>query len=302
MAEIASRGELEMDRNDPWQVGEVRKALIKQAGERAKPWRWHTYPRDDEAGTSAVATAVGWLYGEFAVGCISGGRSAAGRPGLPTWSRGGSSRTGIGLSGRTPATSSTSQTVDGEPGAFDRVGQIWKASVAVLDDLGAERSTDWSLDVLAGIIEHRSANALPTIVTTNYKPSELARKLSGHDDPIVGERLDLPSPPGRGHPPPRPRRPPSLRERTAIVIDRSVTPAPSPFLTAEEVSARLRCSLRTVHELSRRNEIPLRRLPGTRRLLFPLIDIQAWEEGAPLEVIELPRGGRSVRAIREEQA
>ena len=26
------------------------------------------------------------------------------------------------------------------------------------------------------------------------------------------------------------------------------------------------------------NKIPLRQLPGTRRLLFPLNDIQAWEE------------------------
>ena len=79
-----------------------------------------------------------------------------------------------------------------------------------------------------------------------------------------------------------------------------MTLGPSPFLTARAVSARLRCSLRTVHELSRRNEIPLRQLPGTRRLLFPLIDIQAWEEGALLEVIELPRGGRIVRAIRDQ--
>ena len=74
----------------------------------------------------------------------------------------------------------------------------------------------------------------------------------------------------------------------------------SPFLTAPEVAARLRCSLRTVHELSRRNEIPLRQLPGTRRLLFPVTDIKAWENGALLQVIAMPRGGRLVRSLLDE--
>jgi excisionase family DNA binding protein len=74
-------------------------------------------------------------------------------------------------------------------------------------------------------------------------------------------------------------------------------PAPSPFLTADEVAARLRCSLRTVHELARRNEIPLRRLPGCRRLLFPPEHLAQWEAGAPLEIVQLSRGGRVVRPV-----
>ena len=73
--------------------------------------------------------------------------------------------------------------------------------------------------------------------------------------------------------------------------------APSPFLTADEVAARLRCSLRTVHELARRNEIPLRRLPGCRRLLFAAEHLTQWEDGAPLEIIQLSRGGRVVRPV-----
>jgi len=74
-------------------------------------------------------------------------------------------------------------------------------------------------------------------------------------------------------------------------------PAPSPFLTADEVAARLRCSLRTVHELARRNEIPLRRLPGCRRLLFPAEHLTQWEDGSPLEIVQLSRGGRVVRPV-----
>ena len=73
--------------------------------------------------------------------------------------------------------------------------------------------------------------------------------------------------------------------------------ASSPFLTADEVAARLRCSLRTVHELARRNEIPLRRLPGCRRLLFAAEHLTQWEDGARLETIELSRGGRVVRPV-----
>lgn len=71
----------------------------------------------------------------------------------------------------------------------------------------------------------------------------------------------------------------------------------STFLTAPEVAVRLRCSLRTVHELARRNEIPVRRLPGSRRLLFSEHDLNQWEDGATVEVIQLPRGGRIVRPV-----
>ncbi len=69
----------------------------------------------------------------------------------------------------------------------------------------------------------------------------------------------------------------------------------SPYLLVEDVAARLRCSRRTVHELTRTNAIPHRRLPGGRRCLFREDELDAWEDGAPLEVVELARGGRVVR-------
>lgn len=74
-------------------------------------------------------------------------------------------------------------------------------------------------------------------------------------------------------------------------------PEATPYLTAPEVATRLRCSLRTVHELSRRNAIPLRQLPGSRRLLFPEHDLQRWECGAALEVVDFAGGGRIVRLV-----
>jgi excisionase family DNA binding protein len=71
----------------------------------------------------------------------------------------------------------------------------------------------------------------------------------------------------------------------------------SPYLLVREVAERLRCSERTVHELTRRGEIPHRRLSGSRRCLFLDAELERWENGADLEVIEFARGGRIVRPI-----
>jgi excisionase family DNA binding protein len=80
---------------------------------------------------------------------------------------------------------------------------------------------------------------------------------------------------------------------------RERTRSASPFLVAEEVAERLRCSLRTIHELVRTRRIPHRRLPGSRRLLFRVDELAVWEDGAALEVIEPPGGGRVVRPKRD---
>jgi excisionase family DNA binding protein len=68
----------------------------------------------------------------------------------------------------------------------------------------------------------------------------------------------------------------------------------SPYLLVEDVARRLRCSRRTVHELTRTNAIPHRRLPGSRRCLFRPDELDAWENGSRLVVTTLPRGGRVV--------
>jgi excisionase family DNA binding protein len=69
----------------------------------------------------------------------------------------------------------------------------------------------------------------------------------------------------------------------------------SPFLSVEDVAARLMCSTRTVHELTRTCAIPHFKRPGGRRCLFKPAELEAWEAGARLEVVELDRGGRVVR-------
>ncbi len=69
----------------------------------------------------------------------------------------------------------------------------------------------------------------------------------------------------------------------------------SPYLLVEDVCERLHASTRRVHEWTRLSQIPHRKLPGSRRCLFLESELAAWEAGAALEVVELPRGGRVVR-------
>lgn len=48
------------------------------------------------------------------------------------------------------------------------------------------------------------------------------------------------------------------------------------YLTVEEVAELLRCTKRTVHELTRTDAIPCIRLPGVRRVLFDGDEVCAW--------------------------
>jgi excisionase family DNA binding protein len=79
-----------------------------------------------------------------------------------------------------------------------------------------------------------------------------------------------------------------------------VSEASGPYLLVEEVARRLRCSTRTIHELTRTNAIPHRRLAGSRRCLFRVDELEAWENGSLLQVRDLPRGGRVVTPSRSE--
>ncbi len=68
----------------------------------------------------------------------------------------------------------------------------------------------------------------------------------------------------------------------------------SSYMLVEDVAVLLGCSKRTVHERARLGEIPHRRPPSARRLLFLEAELREWLDGASLERVELPRGGRVV--------
>lgn len=86
-------------------------------------------------------------------------------------------------------------------------------------------------------------------------------------------------------------------------VDRNVSEIRfSPFLSTHEVAVLLRCSTRTIHELTRSRRIPHRRPPGTRRCLFLKEEIELWLDGASLEVLELASDGRAVTVEADRPA
>ena len=60
----------------------------------------------------------------------------------------------------------------------DFVDQYAKAPFLVLDDLGAEKSTEWAVATLSAIIDRRYRELLPTIYTTNLTLDEIGSQLS----------------------------------------------------------------------------------------------------------------------------
>ena len=53
----------------------------------------------------------------------------------------------------------------------------------------------------------------------------------------------------------------------------------------------------TLYELTRTGSIPHRKLPGRRGLLFPVDELEAFEDGAELETLNLAGGGRVCRPL-----
>ena len=64
------------------------------------------------------------------------------------------------------------------------------------------------------------------------------------------------------------------------------------YLTTEDVAERYGQSVRSVHGLTAANRLPCRRLPGVRRVLFLADELDLYDDGAVLEVLE---EGRVVR-------
>jgi DNA replication protein DnaC len=54
-----------------------------------------------------------------------------------------------------------------------RVRDCQSARLLVLDDIGAEKASEWTQERLYSIVDHRYANCLPLIVTSNLPPAKL---------------------------------------------------------------------------------------------------------------------------------
>jgi len=74
---------------------------------------------------------------------------------------------------------------DGGPGPDMR--RLRRVPLLVLDDIGAEKPTEWASEQLAGLVENRNGR-LWTIYTSNYAPSALLERLA-RDDEVIGKRI-----------------------------------------------------------------------------------------------------------------
>ena len=82
---------------------------------------------------------------------------------------------------------------DLRPGDFSRqrVRDCQKASLLVIDDIGAEKASEWTAERLYTIIDHRYANCLPLIVTSNLPPSKLAEQTGERSASRLAEMCEV---------------------------------------------------------------------------------------------------------------
>ena len=67
----------------------------------------------------------------------------------------------------------------GDDASFDALfAAVKDVDLLVLDDLGAQQSTDWANDKLYQLCGYRYTKALPTVITMNDMPDELPPRLA----------------------------------------------------------------------------------------------------------------------------
>lgn len=66
--------------------------------------------------------------------------------------------------------------------------KVMQKRFLILDDLGAEKSTEWVREQLFNLINHRYENNLPTVITTNSNAAELKEK---HGERIVDRLIEM---------------------------------------------------------------------------------------------------------------
>lgn len=167
---------------------------------RRRDWSFETFPRDTHT-APAIRRAVAWAT---AYRHAVTSRAAAPRGhNLVLYGPVGTGKTGIAHAtlrslvdlGHHGTFTATRDLLDDardayrdnrRPTLLDRAATT---PVLVLDDLGAERSTPWAVEQLAGIIDRRHAHQLPTITTSNHDPDQLLRRLAGTTDAVDAQRL-----------------------------------------------------------------------------------------------------------------
>ena len=76
-----------------------------------------------------------------------------------------------------------------EGGTEAAVARYAKCDVLVLDDLGKEDATEWSVGTVFSVLDARYEDMRPTIVTSNYAPGALADRLARRGERVTAEAI-----------------------------------------------------------------------------------------------------------------
>ena len=79
--------------------------------------------------------------------------------------------------GTVPLLEQLRSSYDSDGGTRQIIEQCQKAWLLVLDDVGAEKTTDWARERLFEIIDYRYNDCAPVVITTNSNINELRQKL-----------------------------------------------------------------------------------------------------------------------------
>ncbi len=76
---------------------------------------------------------------------------------------------------------------------LDRINEVKRCDLLLLDDIGAQANSAWSRDeILGSILQYRMDNELPTFLTSNYSLEELELKLAtskGQEEKVAARRI-----------------------------------------------------------------------------------------------------------------
>ena len=159
-----------------------RKFAISSLGERFEHCRFETFaPRPG----SEKALQLAWEYAERFE--LYGGES------LLIWGDPGNGKSHLAAAvchklkerGKIPVFQTMTELLERIRATFGRqakeqereiMAALQECDLLVLDDIGAEKVTDWTLDVLFRIIDGRYRRKKPTLFTTNFTPTELRER------------------------------------------------------------------------------------------------------------------------------
>lgn len=168
-------------------------AKLSSGRDRMSHWTLATYPASDFEGRRALNAGRDWLAGSSSSRRLYiDGPPGVGKTGLAyglarEWIENPDASEIEFENVRALLEEQRARFSRGEPKAIEHLLDD-PDKLIVLDDVGAERPTEFALDTIALIVEQLHAVNATLIVTTNYAPNELAKRL-GHDDLVVGQRI-----------------------------------------------------------------------------------------------------------------